>query len=107
MLNLVENALKYSHRGRDVRVRLSEEQETLRIDVVDEGYGIKEEEIDKVFEKFYRSPSEETSMLKGSGIGLTFVKKAVEAQGGRVTVTSAPGKGSTFSIIFPKKMASG
>ena len=104
VLNLLENALKYSPRGRKVRVRLFEDQETLRIDVVDEGYGIREEELDKVFEKFYRSSSEETSKVKGSGIGLTFVKKAIEAQGGSVAVKSASGKGSTFSVLFPKTM---
>ena len=86
ILNLLENALKYSPRGREVRVRLFEDQETLRIDVIDEGYGIREEELDKVFEKFYRSSSEEASKVKGSGIGLTFVKKAIEAQGGSIAV---------------------
>jgi signal transduction histidine kinase len=104
IINLLDNALKYSPGGREVRVRLSEDQEIVRIDVVDEGYGIREEELDKVFEKFYRSSSEETSRLKGSGIGLTFVKKAIEAQGGRVAVKSTPGKGSTFSVLLPKMM---
>jgi len=100
--NLVENAIKYSPSGNDVIIRLTDTKEHLAIDIIDHGYGIKEEDIKKVFEKFYRSSSDKTKNIKGSGLGLTFVKEAVEAQGGRLALTSVYGEGSTFSIIFPR-----
>lgn len=100
--NLVENAIKYSPSGKDVIIRLTDTSKHLAIDIIDNGYGIKEEDIKRVFEKFFRSSSDKTKNIKGSGLGLTFVKDAVEAQGGKLTLTSVYGEGSTFSIIFPK-----
>ncbi len=100
--NLVENAIKYSPSGKDVIIRLTDSPQNMKIDIIDHGYGIKEEDVKKVFEKFFRSSSDKTKNIKGSGLGLTFVKEAVEAQGGRLTLSSIYGEGSTFSIIFPK-----
>jgi two-component system sensor histidine kinase SenX3 len=81
---------------------LVEEKEKLRINVIDNGYGIAEEDIDRVFEKFYRANSPDIKRESGSGLGLAFVKDAVEAQGGSISVKSAIEKGSTFSLTFPK-----
>jgi signal transduction histidine kinase len=100
--NLVENAIKYSPPDMDVTIRLKDEKDTIVVDIIDHGYGIKQEDIKKVFEKFYRSSSDKTKNIKGSGLGLTFVKEAVEAQGGRLSFVSVYGEGSTFSITFPK-----
>ncbi len=101
VINLAENALKYSKPGKDVIIRVRDEDKSLRIDVIDHGCGISQEDIGRVFEKFYRVRNEGTESIKGFGLGLIFVKDAVEAQGGRVTVESVYGEGSTFSIVFP------
>jgi len=103
LINLTENALKYSPSGKDVILKLTEEIEYMRADIIDHGIGIKEEEVGMVFEKFYRANSDDAKNIPGSGLGLTFVKEAVEAQGGKVSVESRYGKGSKFSIIFPTK----
>lgn len=103
IFNLVENAIKYSPPNRDVIIRLEETGDYERIDIIDHGYGIKEEDLGRIFDKFFRSTSDKTKNIKGSGLGLTFVKEAVELQGGRLTLSSRYNEGSTFSIIFPKQ----
>lgn len=103
LINLVENAIKYSPPGREVILKLTEEIEHIRADTIDHGIGIREEEADMVFEKFYRASSDDTKHIQGSGLGLTFVREAVSAQGGKVSVVSRYGEGSKFSVIFPKK----
>ncbi|MFA5183066.1 MAG: CHASE2 domain-containing protein [Syntrophales bacterium] len=102
MINLVENAMKYSPPNRDVTMGIEETVDTVRVNIIDRGYGIRNEDLNNIFEKFFRSSSEETEDIKGSGLGLSFVKEAVEAQGGQIAVASTYGKGSTFSLIFPK-----
>jgi signal transduction histidine kinase/CHASE2 domain-containing sensor protein len=102
ILNLAENAVKYSPQEGRVTLRLTDQPEAARIDVEDNGYGIREEDQSRIFEKFYRANAELAEEVKGSGLGLTFVKEAIEAQGGQVAVTSTFGQGSTFSIIFPR-----
>jgi signal transduction histidine kinase/CHASE2 domain-containing sensor protein len=102
MINLAENAMKYSPPNREVTLQIEETEDTVRVNIIDQGYGIRNEDLSNIFEKFFRSSSEETEDIKGSGLGLSFVKEAVEAQGGQIAVTSTYGKGSTFSLIFPK-----
>jgi len=102
MLNLVENAIKYSPPEKDIMIKITEEKERLRVDIIDHGYGMKEQDICRIFEKFYRVRSESTMHIKGSGLGLPFVKEAVEAQGGTISVKSAIDKGSIFSVALPK-----
>ena len=103
LINLIENAVKYSRRGKVVVIRLVEEVDRVRIDVIDHGIGIRQEEVDMVFEKFYRGHSDDTRDIQGSGLGLTFVKEAVEAQGGRVSVESRYGEGSNSPSCFQKR----
>ena len=103
-INLIENGIKYSQRGKVVTARLVEEVDHVRIDIIDHGIGIREEEVDLVFDKFYRGHSDDTREIQGSGLGLTFVKEAVGAQGGKVSVESRYGEGSKFSILFPKTL---
>ncbi len=103
LLNLVENAIKYSPPDSEVILKLNEDDNHIRIETIDFGMGIRQDEIDKVFEKFYRAGSNDTQNIRGSGIGLTFVREAVMAQGGIVSVESRYGEGSKFSIIFPIK----
>jgi len=99
--NLIDNAIKYSNKVRKVFVHAFTEDQYLIIAVEDFGIGIRKEEINKVFERFYRGGDELTRAVKGSGLGLTLVKKIVEAHHGIVHVESEPGRGSTFSIRLP------
>jgi len=99
--NLIDNAVKYSGEARNIIVRAFVEDQFLIITVKDFGIGIRKEEIDKVFERFYRGGDELTRTVKGSGLGLTLVKQIVEAHHGEITVESSPGKGSTFTVRIP------
>jgi signal transduction histidine kinase len=100
LINLVENAIKYSHPGKSILLTLSEGPEFIQAQVIDQGIGIPEKDLGRIFEKFYRVSSEDGKSIAGSGLGLTFVKEAVEAQGGTVLVESRSGQGSTFSLRF-------
>jgi len=99
--NLIDNAIKYSGDSRKVVVSASVEEQFLAIAVQDFGVGIKKEDIDRVFERFFRGGDELTRTVKGSGLGLTLIKEIVEAHRGKVQVESEPGKGSVFSIRLP------
>ncbi|MGA2533868.1 MAG: ATP-binding protein [Candidatus Aminicenantales bacterium] len=99
--NLIDNAIKYSGDSRRILVSVILEEQALAITVRDLGVGIKKEDIDRVFERFYRGGDELTRTAKGSGLGLTLVKEIVEAHRGRVHVESEPGKGSVFTIRLP------
>ena len=99
--NLIDNAIKYSGEAKNIFVRAFAENQYLIITVKDFGIGIRKEEIDKVFERFYRGGDELTRTVKGSGLGLTLVKQIVEVHHGNVNVESEPGHGSTFSIRLP------
>jgi signal transduction histidine kinase len=103
LTNLMDNAIKYSDKEKKVKVSSFVEGQNLVIEVKDFGVGIKKEEIDKVFERFYRGGDELTRTVKGSGLGLTLVKEIIEAHRGHVRVESEPGRGSTFSIRLPLK----
>ncbi len=96
--NLIDNAIKYSAGAKKIYVRGFTQNQYLVITVQDFGVGIAPEEIDKVFERFYRGGDELTRTVKGSGLGLTLVKKIVKAHHGSVHVESEPGRGSIFSI---------
>ena len=99
--NLIDNAIKYSGESKKVIVQAYTENQYLIISIKDFGIGIKKEEIDKVFERFYRGGDELTRTVKGSGLGLTLVKQIVDVHHGSVHVESEPGRGSTFSVRLP------
>jgi signal transduction histidine kinase len=99
--NLIDNAIKYSGESKKVIVSSFREGPNLTIAVKDFGIGIKKDEVDKVFERFYRGGDELTRTVKGSGLGLTLVREIVEAHQGKVDVESELGKGSLFSIRLP------
>jgi two-component system phosphate regulon sensor histidine kinase PhoR len=102
LLNLTENAIKYSPQESAITVRLEDAPEQATIQVIDQGYGIAQDDLGRIFEKFYRASAPGFESIRGAGLGLTFVKEAIEAQGGFLTVQSTLGAGSTFTIIFPK-----
>jgi len=99
--NLISNAIKYNRPNGEVRVSLTAGDGYLRADVADTGIGIPEDDLCRVFDEFCRVRSEETSKISGSGLGLTIVKRIVEAHFGRVEVESEWGKGSVFSVLLP------
>lgn len=101
--NLLDNALKYSPEQPEIRVQISSAGEEVHIYVKDRGIGIRKENQEKVFDKFFRETTGDIHDVKGFGLGLSYVKAVVEAFDGRVQVSSMPGKGSTFEIILPKK----
>jgi two-component system phosphate regulon sensor histidine kinase PhoR len=101
--NLIDNAIKYSAGAKEVRLVAHRDACNLVIEVEDSGVGISPEEIGRVFDRFYRGKDPRIRTIRGSGLGLTLVKRIVEAHGGTVQIRSEPGKGSTFSIRLPLK----
>jgi signal transduction histidine kinase len=99
--NLLSNAINYSPDGGKVTVTAKGIDHLIEIKVSDEGVGIPPEEVPKIFEKFYRVKHPKTRHVTGTGLGLSLVKGIVEAYHGRIGVESAPGKGTTFTIILP------
>ena len=101
IMNLLDNAVKYSNGRKDIEVRVSSNEREVRIAVCDHGIGIPAAEQKKIYEKFYRVGSTLVHDVKGSGLGLSIVQHVVHAHGGRVELVSAPGQGSTFTLVLP------
>jgi signal transduction histidine kinase len=101
LVNLINNAIKYSPNEKFLGVKLYRSNGAVKLEVVDHGIGIPRAEQQKIFEKFYRAGDPLVHNTKGSGLGLSLVQHIVEAHGGRVSVDSTPGKGSTFTIALP------
>ena len=101
LLNLVNNALKYSPEEKFLCVKLYRENGTVKLEVEDRGIGITRREQTKIFEKFYRTGDPLVHNTKGSGLGLSLVRHITNAHGGNVTVESTPGKGSKFILSLP------
>ena len=101
LLNLLSNAMKYSGAGRVIDLELLQENGQAVIAVSDRGIGIPPGEQKRIFDKFYRVPGIENQRIAGTGLGLTLVDHVARAHGGRVTVTSTPGAGSTFALVLP------
>ncbi|HXP23210.1 MAG TPA: HAMP domain-containing sensor histidine kinase, partial [Candidatus Sulfotelmatobacter sp.] len=101
LLNLVNNALKYSKDRKFIGVSLYRANGSVKLEVCDHGIGIPPNEQEKIFEKFYRCGDPLVHNIKGSGLGLSLVRHIVRAHGGDVQVESAPEKGSKFTIALP------
>jgi two-component system phosphate regulon sensor histidine kinase PhoR len=101
VINLLDNAVKYSGGADTAEVRAFMEREQLVIEVQDHGIGIDSSDLGHVFERFYRGGDHLSRSVRGSGLGLTLVKQIVTAHGGTVHVESVPGRGSTFRIRLP------
>lgn len=101
LINLVNNALKYSRDDKYLRIEVKQSGDRLLLSVTDRGIGVAKFEQDKIFEKFYRAEDSLVHETKGSGLGLALVKHIMDAHGGQVELSSVPGKGSTFTLSLP------
>ena len=100
-INLIDNAIKYSDKGRGVGVIIGRKDGYLTLSVTDQGVGIAREERERIFEKFYRVSTGLVHNVKGSGLGLSIVRSIVEDHRGFISVESEPGRGSAFTIHLP------
>lgn len=100
-LNLLTNAYKYSTKEKYIKIKTEKADKNILISVIDKGMGISKDKLTKIFDKFYRVDRDSTKDIKGSGIGLAFVKSVIEAHNGRMMVESQINKGSTFMISLP------
>jgi len=101
LLNLLDNAVKYSRDRKEVRVAVVSQNGEVSLSVADRGMGIPPEERGRIFEKFARVETGLVHDVKGAGLGLSLVDMLVRAHHGRVEVNSTPGEGSTFTILLP------
>jgi two-component system, OmpR family, phosphate regulon sensor histidine kinase PhoR len=102
-INLIDNAMKYSQDKKNITIKTGRDGNFNFVEVKDEGMGIAKKHQSEIFDQFYRAPTGDIHNTKGSGLGLTLVKKTMEAHHGKIKVESAPGKGSTFRLYFPIK----
>lgn len=103
LINLFSNAIKFSAGYKEVIIKLKNVSEGICLEVADKGIGIPVNELPNIFNRFYRVKGTSEYEARGSGLGLTIVKHAVEAHGWRIEVKSLPGQGSAFSILIPFK----
>jgi PAS domain S-box-containing protein len=99
--NLIDNAIKYTPENGHVQVRVTQDGMYLKVTVQDDGFGLSPEEKQKVFDEFFRAKNEFTTSIPGTGLGLSLVKRLTELHQGKVSVESAPGAGSAFSVHLP------
>jgi signal transduction histidine kinase len=101
LTNLVDNAIKYSPDGGKIDVRVREGDDTVTIEVSDEGIGITPDSQARIFDKFFRVDPEMARGIGGSGLGLYISKEIVRIMGGTISVSSRPDVGSTFTVELP------
>lgn len=102
LANLIENAIKYTPPGGSVYVNARGDGDRSLINVTDTGLGISAEDLNHIFQKFYRVDNSDTRTIGGTGLGLYLVKQRAEAMGGKVWAESAFGQGSTFYVSLPR-----
>jgi K+-sensing histidine kinase KdpD len=100
--NLIENAIKYSPKDSNITIKLQDQENAVKLVVMDEGIGISNEEKLRIFDKFYRIGNEDTRKTKGTGLGLYIAKNIVKLHHGNTTVSNNSPNGSIFEIVFPK-----
>ena len=101
LLNLLDNAIKYTPDGGDIAIRTRQENKRVVIEVSDTGIGIPSKDLKRIFERFYRVDEGRSREQGGTGLGLAIVKHIVQLHGGEITVSSEAGKGSTFTVTLP------
>jgi two-component system phosphate regulon sensor histidine kinase PhoR len=102
LVNLIDNAIKYSNERRNLHVSLVAYPSLIGVEVRDEGVGIPQDDVQRIFDPYYRAQFSDTETRRGAGLGLTLVNQIVQAHGGRVEVESKLGEGSTFRLLFPR-----
>ncbi len=102
LINLIGNAVKYSPEGGEVKVSVYPKTKTVEFCIADQGIGIKPDEIDHIFEPFFRTEASQRLMIRGTGLGLPVVKGILQQMDGHIWVESQPGKGSYFYFELPK-----
>ena len=102
VVNLLENAIKYTPDGGSVRLSAEEEGDVIKVSVADTGIGIPFKDLPRIFERFYRVDEARTREQGGTGLGLAIAKHIVQLHGGTVSATSEPGKGSVFTFTLRK-----
>lgn len=102
LLNLVDNAVKYSDHQKKLDISVTGKADTIAIAVRDRGVGLRSADVEKIFEPYYRARFSDTETKRGAGLGLTLVREIVRAHGGRMNVVSKPGEGSTFTMLLPR-----
>jgi len=100
MANLLDNALKYTERGGTVLLTAGGDRSHVTVTVADSGIGISEEDLEHVFERFFRQ--DRSRSRPGSGLGLTLARTFARVHGGDISVVSRAGEGSTFTVILPR-----
>lgn len=103
LINLLENSIRYSDKGRSIMVKVSFDKKYISISIVDQGVGIPSEDIPYIFERFYRVEKSRTRAAGGTGLGLAIVKNIIELLQGKIEVESVQGVGTTFKLSFPFK----
>jgi signal transduction histidine kinase len=101
--NLIDNAIKFSYKNSDINVSISPKDSAFLVTVQDHGVGIREEELSKIFQKFYRAPSSAVYNKEGTGLGLYLSKMIVDVHHGKIWLESESGKGTKFMVLLPKK----
>jgi signal transduction histidine kinase len=99
--NLVTNAINYTPEGGNISVAADQAGINLRLKVIDNGFGITNKDLEKIFERFYRVKDDNTRYITGTGLGLPIVKGLLDSMGGLIEVNSTPGKGSVFTVLLP------
>jgi two-component system phosphate regulon sensor histidine kinase PhoR len=102
VVNILDNAIKYTDDKTPAKIVAEQNDKELLIHIIDNGRGIEQEHLPRIFERFYRVDKARSRRLGGTGLGLAIVKHIMEAHKGHITVTSTPGEGSTFTIHLPK-----
>lgn len=102
LINLIDNAIKYSSDKKEIDIHLIEKEKQVEIQVKDKGVGIREDEQERIFEEFYRTANASQHSTKGVGLGLKIIKHIMTVHKGDVKIESQPNKGSTFILVFPK-----
>jgi signal transduction histidine kinase len=99
--NLLDNAAKYSSSDQPIRVSAARRNGSLAFEVRDGGTGLDPDEVSRIFDRFYRGRAARSTTVKGTGLGLSIAETVVKAHAGRIEVMTAPGQGSSFTILLP------
>lgn len=104
--NIITNAINYTQEGGDIRVTVDLAGINVRVKVADNGFGIAEKHMKKIFDRFYRVQDDKTRFITGTGLGLPIVKGLLDSMGGMIDVESEPGQGTTFTMLIPTQTPS-